>query len=59
MVTIKVETANFTASPGATDPVESYSDAGASSGNTMAFRWVTVVDGTTQDKTYALLTPTK
>jgi hypothetical protein len=38
-ITVKVKNANFTSSPGATDPVESYSDAGASSGNTTSFRW--------------------
>jgi hypothetical protein len=36
-VTIKVVTGSF--SPPATDAVESYSDAGASSGNTQSFRW--------------------
>ena len=39
-VTIKVNAATFTVSPGAVDAVEAYSDAGASSANTTAFRWV-------------------
>jgi len=38
-VTISVQTATFT--PKATDTVETFSDAGSSSGQTSAFRWVT------------------
>jgi hypothetical protein len=38
-VNVKVNSATFTVSPGQVDAVETFSDSGASSGNTVAFRW--------------------